>query len=135
MWKHWIFSYIQLHTQNIKSSTLKTKGTQNKNSAYLSASIHMPGRITNSNCTHNLPMIESVYLARMSGNSRTYESIRWEWNWLHLTITTDMEWICSATNIRPHCQVVHVVYSKNELYVNKSNGIAVQKCSFSQNEK
>lgn len=47
--------------------------------------------VANSYSTNNLAMVEGVDLSGVTGNPGTNQGIRWEWNWLHLSIHTNMK--------------------------------------------
>ena len=69
-------------------------------SAYFPPSVNMSCWMADCNSTNHLSMVKLVYLSGMSWNTWSYQSIWRKWHSLHLTIATNVEWICRFTSRR-----------------------------------
>lgn len=69
-------------------------------SAYFSPCIDMACWMADCNSANHLSMVKLVYLSGVSWDTWSNQSIWWKWHSLHLTIATNVEWVCRFTSRR-----------------------------------
>lgn len=87
--KHHIFILIRLKGRQYKKIKIPTTN--------LAPCVYMSCGVTYGDSADNFSMIQGVDLPSMSWNSWTNQSIWWKGNRLHLSVSTDMEWVCTIS--------------------------------------
>lgn len=69
-------------------------------SAYFPPSVDMSCWMADCNSTNHFSMVKLVYLSGVSWDTWSNQSIWWKWHSLHLTIATNIEWVCRFASRR-----------------------------------